>query len=327
MRIGVIGPVGGDQLAENIADALRRMGHAVTQLGPPHPSHQDRRVRNIAMLARMALPSLDAKTQLRIARTAIHEDCELVINVDPRIMPDVISRMRREGMRTACWFTDTVSHMGRQLILLSPYDVFFFSEPHLVDNMRANLGLPAYHLPEACNPRWQRPIGPAGTEAHLVVPGSMYPYRVRIVERLISKGIPIKIYGVGIPGWIGYTAARAADTGRYVSREERSKIYRSAAGVLNTMHPAEISGLNGRLFQAASSGAAVLSEFRPTLPDAFAIGDEVLAFRGFDELLDEATRLLNEKGLTARLGDAAAKRAHSEHSFDERLAAMLERLS
>ena len=327
MRIGIIGPVGGDQLAENIADALCRMGHAVTQLGPAHPSHRDRRVRNIAMLARMAFPSLDTKTQLRIAQTAIHEDCELVINVDPRIMPEVISRMRREGMRTACWFTDTVSHLGRQLILLAPYDMLFFSEPHLVDNMRTKIGLPAYHLPEACNPRWQRPIGLAGTEAHLIVPGSMYPYRVRIVERLMSKGIPIKIYGVGVPGWIGNTPARAAYTGRYVSREERSRIYRSAAGVLNTMHPAEISGLNGRLFQAASSGAAVLSEFRPTLSDAFAIGDEVLAFRSFDELLDQSTRLLTEKGLTAQLGDAAAKRAHSEHSFDKRLTVILEKLS
>jgi spore maturation protein CgeB len=327
MRIGVIGPVGGDQLAENIADALRRMGHAVTQLGPPHASHRDRRVRNIAMLARMAFPSVDTKAQLSLARTAIDEGCELIINVDPRIMPDVISRMQREGMRTACWFTDTVSHLARQLILLAPYDAFFFSEPHLVDTMRANLGLPAHHLPEACNPRWQRPIGPAGTEAHLVVPGSMYPYRVRIVERLINKGIPIKIYGVGVPGWIGDTPTRTAYTGRYVSREERSKIYRSAAGVLNTMHPAEISGLNGRLFQAASSGAAVLSEFRPTLPDAFDIGGEVLAFRDFDELFDEASRLLNEKGLTARLGDAAAKRAHGEHSFDKRLAVLLEKLS
>lgn len=327
MRIGVIGPVGGDQLAENIADALRRMGHAVTQLGPPHPSHRDRRVRHFAMLARMAFSSLDTKAQSRIARTAISENCELVINVDPRIMPEVISRMRREGMRTACWFTDTVAHLGRQLILLAPYDAFFFSEPHLVDKIRANLGFPAYYLPEACNPRWQRPIGPAGTEAHLVVPGSMYPYRVRIVERLMSKGIPIQIYGVGVPGWIGDTPTRAAYTGRYVSREERSKIYRSAAGVLNTMHPAEISGLNGRLFQAASSGAAVLSEFRPALPEAFAVGEEVLAFREFDELLDEATRLLNEKGLTARLGDAAAKRAHSEHSFEKRLAMILGKLS
>jgi hypothetical protein len=36
--------------------------------------------------------------------------------------------------------------------------------------------------------------------------------------------------------------------------------------------------------------------------------------------------LLNEPGLTARLGDAAAKRAHSEHTYDHRLATILKQL-
>jgi spore maturation protein CgeB len=93
------------------------------------------------------------------------------------------------------------------------------------------------------------------------------------------------------------------------------------------MHPGEVAGVNDRLFQAAGCGAAVLSEFRPKLPEVFAIGDEVLAFRDFDELVDQATRLLNEPGLTARLGDAAAARAHRDHTFDARLATILEKVS
>lgn len=327
MRIGVIGPVGGDELAENIADALRRMDHTVTQLGPAHPSHRDRRIHNAATIARMALPSLDNRTQRRIARSAIDAECEVVINVDAHIMPDVISQLRRDGAKVAYWFTDTVSHLARQLMLLAPYDALFFAEPHIVDLVRANLGLLAYHLPEACNPRWHRPLVPAGTEPYLIMAGTMYPYRVRILERLISKGIPIKVYGVGIPRWIGDTPTRVAYAGKYITREEKARVFRSAAGVLNTMHPAEVSGLNDRLFEAASCGAAVLTEFRPTLPEAFAIGDEMLAFHDFDELLDQATRLLNEKGLTARLGDAAARRAHRDHTFDKRLAVILDELS
>ena len=155
----------------------------------------------------------------------------------------------------------------------------------------------------------------------------MYPYRVRILERLISKGIPIKVYGVGVPRWIGDTPTRVAYAGKYITREEKARVFRSAIGVLNTMHPAEVSDLNDRLFEAASCGVAVLTEFRPTLPGAFAIGDEILAFHDFDELLDQATRLLNEKGLTARLGDAAAHRAHRDHTFDKRLAVILDELS
>jgi spore maturation protein CgeB len=327
MRIGVIGPVGREEFAENAADALRRMGHAVTQLGPAHPSHHSRNVHNMADLAWQALPGLDELAQRRIARASLGAECEVVVNIDLRLMPGTVTRLKRDGAKVVFWYPDPVSHMARQLMVLAPYDALFFKEPHVVHLLRANLDLPVYYLPEACNPRWHRPVGPAGTEPYLVVAGTMYPVRVRLLERLMAKGIPLKLYGVGIPRWIGETPARAAQAGRYVIREEKARVFRSAAGVLNTMHPGEVAGVNDRLFQATGCGAAVLNEFRPALPEVFSIGHEVLAYQDFDELVDQATRLLNEPGLTARLGDAAARRAHRDHTFDARLASILEKVS
>lgn len=327
MRIGVIGPLGREEVAQNIVDALGHMGHEVTPLGPAHPSHRNRHLRNGAMLIRAAMPGIDEKFQARIARNALESECELVVNIDLRLMPDVADRIRRGGARIVFWFPDPVSHLVRQLMILAPYDALFFKEPHLVERLRANLGLPVHYLPEACNPDCHRPIVAAGTEPYLVVPGTMYPIRIRLLERLIAKGIPLKLYGVGIPRWVGETPARAMQAGSYVTRDRKAMVFRSAAGVLNTMHPAEIAGVNGRLFQAAGCGAAVLSEFRPTLPDVFDIGNEVLAFNDFDELVHQATRLLNESGLTARLGDAAARRAHRDHTYEKRLQAILETVS
>jgi spore maturation protein CgeB len=97
--------------------------------------------------------------------------------------------------------------------------------------------------------------------------------------------------------------------------------------VLNNLHPAEIYGVNARLFEAAGCGAAILTEFRPTLPDLFEIGTELLAFSNFDELLSQAERLLGDPGLGAKLGDAAALRARESHTYDKRLAVILECLS
>ncbi len=133
----------------------------------------------------------------------------------------------------------------------------------------------------------------------------MYPSRVRLLDRLIAKGIPLRLYGGGFPRWIGETPARAVHTGRYVAREEKARVFRSAAGVLNTMHPSEVNGVNARLFEAAGCGAAVLTEFRPTVPELFAVGKEILVFHDFDDLVEQAIRLLSERGLTAQLGDAA----------------------
>ena len=326
-RIGVIGPVGPDRFAENVGDALQRLGHVVTQLGPARPRSRSRLVSRAAGLARQALPRLDELAQNRIVRAALGADCEIVINVDSLLVPSVVTRLRSSGARVAFWFPDHVANLGRQLMLLAPYDAIFFKEPFLTDRLRAMLDLPVYYLPEACNPRWHRPVTAAGTEPCLVIAGNMYPSRVRLLDRLIAKGIPLRLYGGGFPRWIGETASRAAHTGRYVAREEKARVFRSAAGVLNTMQLGEINGVNARLFEAAGCGAAVLTEFRPTVPELFAVGKEVLVFHDFDDLVEQATRLLSEHGLTARLGDAAAQRAHRDHTYDLRVTAILEKLS
>ena len=319
--------MGPDYFAENVGDALQRLGHVVTQLGSARPSGHIRLVGRAAELARQALPHLDERAQDRIVRAALAADCEIVINLDARLVPRVVTRLRSSGARVAFWFPDSVANLGRQLMLLAPYDAIFFKEPYLADRLRATLDLPIYYLPQACNPRWHRPITEAGSEPCLVIAGNMYPSRVRLLDRLIAKGIPLRLYGGGFPRWIGETAARTVHTGHYVARAEKARVFRSAAGVLNTMHPSELSGVNVRLFEAAGCGAAVLTEFRPTVPELFAVGKEVLAFHDFDDLVEQASMLLSERGLTARLGDAATQRAHRDHTYDLRVTAILEKLS
>jgi spore maturation protein CgeB len=326
-RIGLIGPAGPDRFAENIGDTLQRLGHVVTQLGPAHHRGRSRLFDRTAELAYQALPRLDERFQDRIVRAALSADCEIIINVDSFLVPSVVTRLRNSGARVAFWFPDHVANLGRHLMLLAPYDAIFFKEPFLTDRLRAMLDLPVYYLPQACNPRWHRPVTAAGTEPCLVIAGSMYPSRVRLLDRLIAKGIPLRLYGGAFPRWIGETPCRTAHTGRIVTCEEKAQVFRSAAGVLNTMQLGEIDGVNVRLFEAAGCGAAVLTEFRSTVPELFAVGKEVLVFHDFDDLVEQATRLLSEHGLTKQLGDAAAQRAHRDHTYDLRLNGILEKLS
>ena len=326
MRVGVVGPAGPDLFADNIGDALRRIGQEVTQLGPARPDAQGSVTKSVAILARQALPHLDERAQRRVVRCALDSGCDLVINVDARLMPSAVTELKRAGVKLVFWFPDHVANLGRQLMLLAPYDALFFKEPHVVERLRANLDLPVYYLPQGCNPRWHRPIGPAGIEPYLVVVGNMYPSRVRLLERMIAKGIPLRLYGGRFPRWLGETPLREVHTGHEVVREEKARVFRGAAGVLNTMYPAEIVGVNSRLFEATGCGAAVLTEFRPTVPELFDVGQEVLAFHDFDDLVDQAGRLLNETGLAGSLGDAAARRAHRDHSYDVRVATIVEKV-
>jgi spore maturation protein CgeB len=327
MKVGVVGPVGPDRFADNVGGALRRAGHEVTELGPARPRLQGPVTGRAAQLATQAWPALEERSQRRIVRSVQEAGCELVINLDGQLMPDVVTELRRAGARVAFWFPDHVANLGRQLMLMAPYDALFFKEPHLVEHLRANLDLPVYYLPQGCNPEWHRPLVPAGSDPHLVIAGNMYPSRVRLLERLVAKGIPLKLYGSGFPRWLGDTPLEAAHSGRIVFREDKARAFRSAAGVLNTMHPAEVSGVNSRLFEAAGCGAAVLTEYRPSVPELFVPGEEVLVYRDFDELIDQASRLLGETGLTARLGDAASRRAHRDHSYDARITTILEKVA
>jgi len=325
MRIGVVGPASPDSFADNIVTALTDMGHYAVPLGPLY-ARRGHYASAVKLAVRNALPALDEHAQRRVTAAVLRAECEIVINTDQGLMPAVVRDLRRAGVRVALWFPDHVMSMGRQFMLLAPYHAVFVKEPHIVNTLGPLLGKPLCYLPQACNPRWHRPLVPVGTEPYLVIAGNMYPSRMLLLERLLAAGVPLRLYGGGFPRWIGRTPLRQVHAGRPVFGEEKARVFRSAAGVLNTMFPAEIAGVNLRLFEAAGCGAAVLTEFRPTVPDLFAIGDEVLTFRDFDELVDQARRLLNDSGLSAKLGDAAAARAHHSHTYQQRLTVILEKL-
>ena len=325
MHIGIVGPTWPDSFAANIIDALLAMDHQPVPVGSTY-SFGNPYTSAATVLLRNTLPALDMRAQRRIVRAALAAECEIVIVLEQRLMPEIVRRLRRNGIKVALWFPDSLLNMGRQLVLLSPYDALFLKDPYLVRRLGAVLDLPLFYLPEACNPRWHRPLSIPGTDPYLVIAGNMYPSRIRLLERLLSHGIPLRLYGGRFPRWVGKTPLREVHAGHCVFGEEKARIYRSAAGVLNNLHPAEVDGVNARLFEAAGCGAAVLTEFRPALPELFAIGDEVLAFRDFDELLAQATRLLSEPALSAKLGDAAAARAHESHRYEKRLAVILEKL-
>ncbi len=112
-----------------------------------------------------------------------------------------------------------------------------------------------------------------------------------------------------------------AHTGRYIAREEKAKVFREAAAVLDDLHPAEFDGVNCRLFRAAAcSGHHSLSTGPPLIINA---PKELFCYRTYDELLSQVRQLLSE-GRSERKGGSSLTAAHYEHSYDVRLRAILE---
>jgi len=322
MRIGVIGPTAPDDFADNILDTLPRLNHEPISIGTAQPSWRGRTGRFARQLLEYPGPLL-AHWQSRLIRRAKAARVDAVISVESALLPETVSGLRSTGARVALWYPD--ANIGRQLMLLAPYDALFFKEPLLVSRLTNLLDVPAYYLPEACNPSWHRPVRRDTMPRELVVAGNIYPSRLRLLEQLNKDGVPLVLYGGRRSSWLGDWEVLSLHTGTYLARHEKAAVFRNAAGVLNNLHPAEM-GSNARLFEAAGCGAAVLCEDRPALHELFDADREVIFFSTYEQLLDRARRLVEDPALTERIGDAAATRAHAEHTYDRRLVDLLERL-
>lgn len=325
MHVGLVGPRGVDLFLDNIAEALVQMGHRVSFLGNLDVRKGGRVIRRLTTLAVDGLPQLEHRIHSHIERRARERECDLVLNTHAALGPEVVASIRRAGIPIALWFPDAVSNLGRARMLAAEYNAFFFKDPLLTKRLRDTLGLPVWYLPEACNPNWHRPIGDAGSARSIAVVGNIYPSRLQLLKRLYDAGIPLTLHGGQPAKWLRQLLPDDIKLHPPVYREEKSRLFRTAAGVLNNLHPAEMHSVNCRLFEATAAGAAVLCEARPTLAELYDSTREIAQFETFDELVASARALLDDPALTKSLGDAASLRAHSEHTYEHRLMNVLER--
>jgi spore maturation protein CgeB len=327
VHVGLIGGNRPDGFQENIGESLLRMGHRVSYLGSTSVTGAGRVGNRVAALARSAVPAWDDRLHGRLARTALTRECEAVLTVQGDLAPDAVATLRRHRVPVALWFPDAVCNLGRQRMLVAPYTAIFFKDPLLVRRLRDTLGAPVGYLPQACNPHRHRPLGAAGARRVVAVVGNGYPSRLALLRRLDQAGIPLEVHGAPVPGWARSMVGPHLRPAGPVFRQEKARVFRGSAAVLNNLHPAEMDGTNLRLFEATAAGGAVLCESRPALAELFDPGTEVVPFTDFAELLARARELLADPGLTRKVGDAASRRAHAEHSYEQRLPAILDRLT
>jgi len=318
-RVMVIGPTDADSFADNVGDTLTRTGHDVRMAGPARRPVFGRRLKNALEIARERLPEIDRRFQAHLIENERDFRPDVIITVDRRVQPAIVGELRANGAKMALWFPDHVANLGRHDLFLAPYDRFLFKNPQMVEQLVNVHGIPASYVPEAANSSWHRSSESYGSEQVIVVAGNIHPTRAIFLDRLISSGIPISIYGPPPPSWISYRTIDDAHTGRYVTKRQKADVFRRARAVINNLHPAEQSGMNCRLFEAAASGAVVLTEARSGLESMFDVGTEVLTFDSFNTIIDHARTLLDNPSAGASIADAAARRAHRDHIYEIRL--------
>lgn len=324
-NIGVIGPSGIDDFAWSIGTTLRRMGHSVHLFGSAYQVSSGKR--GIAMRLR-GLTMRDARTatwNMRgLTRKANDLSLDIIITVED-LPPEVVKMLSRGGTSVALWFPDHVGNLGPLWMFEAPYAALFFKEPLIVDSTRDLLGLNSHYLPQCCDPTIHGPVdGPF--DPTVAVVGNMYATRVRLLQRLVDDGIPLRLYGGLRSKALAGSPLFELHSGNYLRGRDKSKVFRNSAAVLNNMYPAEVMGVNKRLFEATACGGATISEYRPTLDNLFE-PSEVWAFRSYDELLSQLRRALADPQGARELGDRASARAYQDHTYEHRMNKLLNVLS
>lgn len=327
MRVGVIGPRHPDSLADNILDALPALGAEPVELGEVYQPRGPSLVRRVAGQAVGLSAGWERRSQRASAQRIAAAGCDVVVNVQQQLHASTARVITAGGARLALWFPDHVANIGRLTMFETPYDAIFLKDRLFAERMASTYGLPCHYLPEACNPRWHRPVGDYGTQRHVVVVGNVYPTRGRLLRRLVADGVPLRIFGGPLPKSGELDDLTPLHAGRAVFGQDKSVVFRGAAAVLNNLHPAEMASVNCRLFEATAAGGVVLCEHRPALGELFDVGREVLAFSSYDELLEQCRAVLGAPGWVTSMADRAARRAAAEHTYQHRLARILELLA
>lgn len=328
MRVLISGNIFPDSFARNIAVTLERQGHAVLTVeeSGARLDQNSLRSRVSSTLAR-AFPQVERRLNRRLVRAVENFQPNLVLAAHGSLPVEVVREMKlASDAKIAAWFPDALLNLGRQYLLASDYDAEFFKDPYMVETFRTKLGINAHYLPEACNPLWHHRVDLNQEETRtygcdLTTVGNMYYYRARMLEPF--KDYDVKIWGKSYPLWLN-SPLRSCYCDVYVGEIEKAKAFNGAKIVLNTMHYAEITGVNCRLFEAAGCGAFQIADWKPGLPELFEPEHEIVTFHTRKELKEKVNYYLARPEERQEIADRAYARAQREHTYEVRLRQMFE---
>lgn len=186
-------------------------------------------------------------------------------------------------------------------------------------------GVDARTLHQCTDPQRFRPT-PGGPAHDLLFVGNSRGVRRRILDDLpadIASRHDLAVYGYG---WSEDLLDPAALRGDHVPNDDLPAFYSAAGIVLNDHWDAmrELAFPSNRLYDASACGAAVLSDHVDGLDELF--DGAVVTYRDRDDLSREVEALLADPGLRRELGERGRQVVVDRHTFDHRVATLLEGL-
>ncbi len=325
-RVLVIGHrLHADSFEWHILDALRELG-AETRFVETQPlsSKTPKLAQRVAdKLTRLLLREPERLFETRLVQAAqAFAPTVILVVLGNQVSPKTVARLRKvSDAAIVCWCQDQMTTLGRQFLLGSEYDAVFVKDRYMQGLFsRMIKSTPFFYLPEACNPRVHRSVVPGADErgaydCDVMIAGTLYYYRQEILRQL--SDFNVKIWG-SRPDWLLYRLA-VDHPAREIVCDDKARGVAGARICLNTLHYAEVDGLNCRAFEIAGCGGFQLITQVPVLAEHFEPGREIVAFRSTGELRELIRYYLDHPEIAGQIARAGQARAHREHTYERRL--------
>ncbi len=325
MKIVVIGSQLFDSLEHHFCDSFEQLGHTCTLI-------DYMRLLPIGKLTywsvRFARPYRDALNKLTIRKIAA-EKPDLIVGVYRSLPPSLIDGLRQRlgSIPIAQVNPDHPAVLEQQQIMASDYDFYFSKEPYMVDFLRHKAGVNAHYLPEGFNPRFHRKpliskqVSEEKTQIDVLMYGSLYPYRVRVIEQLVRAGIRPVIYGS--VGRFCPPDVRALSNGRHLAGDEKNRMVHGAKIVFNLFHYGEFTSANQKFFEIYGAGGFQLCDYKPTLNEYSATPPAAFTFASTDEAIDRIRHFLSRPDERHAIAEEQYQHFQQGHTFDQRACQLL----
>jgi spore maturation protein CgeB len=251
----------------------------------------------------------------------------LLILKGETIQPDTLKKIREKtDTLIVNVFPDNPLYMGK-FEAIEPCHYFFVKDSYILSILRGAGFKKVHYLPQCSDPDVHKPLILKEHEkktycCDLSLIGSMYPYRLKLLEQL--AGFKPSIWG---RGWsrISNTEILKLYRGKDIRGTQKVKAISGSAISLNPHHPLnDIHGINRRTFDIAACKGFQLADLKTDMERSFKLNSEIICFKTIDELKRLIDYYLRHPDERAQIAEAAYHRVLMEHTYDHRAKEILE---
>jgi spore maturation protein CgeB len=225
------------------------------------------------MLEKPTLADVFYQAGIGALEMALRHQVDLVFVVSGMFLhPDVVTIMKRAGLRVVVLFTESPYDLEHELRMAARVDGCWTTERSVVPQFQA-VNRRSGYLRHAWHPERHQPGPQAGDEAvpahDVVFIGSGFPERVAWLSAIDWRGIDLGLYGA----WHGISQRHLLKPyvrGGIIDNRQTAALYRRARVGLNLYRVGpHAESLNPRAYELARCGAFHLSSARAEVSELF----------------------------------------------------------